>query len=782
MAQAGGREATGSARGRLAGLAPAPPQQPGRLRTNQFSPGPWRRLWLRLSEARLGSAGRIGAAIERERQTGGLFHLVAVLFALGILAYFAAPAEPVLVVVAASAAGAGLMAWRQQHHGVAHAVLIAASVCLAGMSAAQVRVQLTDTPVIAREMTARVTGLVIRVDANARGAPRYLIRPESIAGIEAAELPRRLRLSSTSRQQHIVAGDRIAGRARIMPISGPAYPGGYDFAFFARFDGLGGTGFFYGAPAKREGPAGAAPAERAAIALNRLRKALAERIRAGLAGEPGDIAVALITGDRSGIDEATSESLRRSGLAHVLAISGLHMALVALTVIGVMRWLLAWLPAVALRYPVRKWAAGAGLAAATAYLVISGASVATQRAWIMIAVMLAAMLADRRAVTIRNVAVAALIILALAPESLLEPGFQMSFAAAAALVAAYEAWTRRGGRRRADRSGRQPSAPARLAATVSAYFGALLFTSLVAGLATALFAAWHFHRVAPLGLAANALAMPIVSLVVMPTALVSTLAMPYGLERLPLALLGWGIERMMAISDWVNSFGVAGVTGAQSAAFLAAGAAGLAVLTLMRSRLRLIGLAPLAALPLLAGAGPPPDLLVSQDGRAIAVADAAGRLVLLYPRRNRFVSDIWLRAWSGGAAGDRSVVASGCGRDWCAARLRTGLRLEVVYAPRLLSQACASADILVAPRLRWVRCGARTPKLVLKRGDFESHGSHAVWLEEAAGPAPGPAEAAIRVRSAIPAGSRPWHARATDANDDTPPSDPGRRADPAGDQ
>ena len=303
----------------------------------------------------------------------------------------------------------------------------------------------------------------------------------------------------------------------------------------------------------------------------------------------------------------------------------------------------------------------------------------------------------------------------------------MSFAAAAALVAAYEAWRRRRMGRRGN-TGHQ-TLPARLLRAVPVYFGGILFTSLVAGLATGLFAAWHFHRVAPLGLVANMLAMPVVSLVMMPFALLSMLAMPYGLERPFLAVFGWGIERMIAISDWVNGFDIDGTTGIQPVSVLATGAAGLVLLTLLKSRLRLVGLLPLAALPFLVGGGPTPDILAAEDGRTIAVADGQRRLVLLYPRRNRFVTDIWLRAWSAGVAGKAAGVVGPCDRESCTAKLRTGRVLEVVYDPDLLKAACGKADILLAPRLRWVHCHDREPRLILKRGDFEAGGSQAIWLK-----------------------------------------------------
>lgn len=714
-------------------------------------------------QLRLAAAGDwLAARLAEERDLGTAFVWSPVVFGLGVAAYFAAPAEPLFWLPPLTAACVALLAARQQAHGFGHMMLVAVAIFFAGLSAAQLRAHIASGPVIAGQVTGEISGLVVHADRNTRGAMRYTIRPDAIEGLSAAELPARIRLSAAARHAPARPGDTIAGIARLQGFSGPAIPGGYDFAFFNWLDRLGGTGFFMGRPAvgAGDGQAQASLAERASISISRLRIAIGERIRAGLPGERGDIVVALVTGDRSGLDEATNEALRRSGLAHILAISGLHMALVALTVMGTVRFTLALSPGLALRFPIRKWAAGAGFVAATAYLLISGGSVATQRAWIMIAIMLGAAMLDRRALTMRNVAIAALVVLAIAPESLLHPGFQMSFAAVAALVAAYERWNRWRRERFLHGGGRWAQRPGILM-QLPAYVAGIAFTSLVAGLATGLFAAYHFHRIAPLGLLANILAMPIVSIVVMPLALVSMLLMPYGFEQASLGLLGFSVDQVLAVAGWVNGFGVAGETGLMAPSVLLAGAAGLLLLTLLRSSLRLLGLAMFALMALLWEPAQPPDIIVAQDGRAIALADGVGGIVLLYPRRNRFISDIWLRAWPGGSAmlagersGDREAgaktVPGACGRDHCIATTPQGWRVETVYDPDLLDAACTSADILLAPRLRWVRCdGEKQPALIVKRTDLERLGTHAIRLDR---------EGGISIRTALADNDRPWNA------------------------
>jgi competence protein ComEC len=690
------------------------------------------------------------ALLEREREAGSLFNLVPVCLGLGVICYFTAPAEPVFAILLASLLALGLAAYRRPIHDSAYFVLVAAALFLAGMSAAQFRTMAAGGPVVAVETTGKVRAVVLGAEATRKGGVRYLMRPLAIEGIDARSLPMRIRLSAAARHKSVQPGGVIEGVARLQPFSGPAYPGSFDFGFFNWFDGLGATGFFMGAPAQSEVLAPLAPSEVALVAMNRLRIAMTERIRVAVGGEAGDICAALITGERMAVDEATEESFRRSGLAHILSISGLHMVLVTLTAVSLLRFLFALSPRMALHHPVRKWAVAAGFASATFYLFLSGAEVATQRSYLMIAVMLFAMLIDRRAMTMRNVALAALVILLLTPEAVLEPGFQMSFAAAGALVAAFAAH----GQYRQSRMVRREINGRRfgLAGKLAGHVGGLVLTSLVAGLATGLFSAWHFHRVAPMGLVANLIAAPVISLAMMPSALISVLLMPYGLEGLALVPMGWSVEAVVAISDWVNRYPVPDATGRQPLSFLFAGASGLLILILLKTRLRFLGLVPIAAMALLAKAEPPPDLIISQGGRAIGMADANGRLALLYEGRESFITDIWDKAWPATQKAQIASMVSACDKEHCIATSPGGVRVEIVYKPELIAAACLSADILAAPRLRYVDCNQRKPGLVLKRGDFEAKGTHLIRFSSSTGEAE-----RFHVETAIKPDARPWN-------------------------
>ena len=658
---------------------------------------------------------------ERERAAGTLFHFAPLIFGVGISIYFVVPAEPLLWVLLGTFAIFALAAIRLLNHGAGWIFVCAVALFFGGMSAANIRTNMVGNHSLVFPVTGQVSGTIIEVTQNRRGAPRYLIAPIKIEHVNQNKLPTYIRMSAASKHIAAIPGDKISGLGRLQPVSGPAYPGSFDFSFNAWYDGLGGTGFFMGKPQITKSTAeseNTPTTMRFFIVVNSLRTKIAGRIKAALPGQSGDVAVALIIGDRTGIDGKIQESLRASGLAHVLAISGMHMALVSLTMVWAVRFALAFNMRLANTMPIKNWAALAGFVTASAYLTISGMGVATQRAWIMISVMMLAAMVSRKSITLRGVAIAALVILAVQPESILSPGFQMSFAAVTAIVAAYEWLDERRGKngnyRRYNR--------------IFRFFGTLIFTSLIAGLATALFAAYHFHRIAPLGVLTNLLAMPIVSTLVMPMALLSVLAMPYGLEQLALIPMGAGIDQVVTMANFVNTLGGNGVTGQLGAAVLPLAFIAIFLLTMLKTILRLSGVGVLLAILFIYPPDRVPDILLSEDGRAIGIKSQNDKLAMLYPRRNKFVRDIWLRAFSGDEQG--KVQNSGeCNKDICGALTRQGALVIVVYDPDLLPFACARADILLAPKLRWVNCRQRKPALIIKRGQLEEFGAHAIYLD-----------------------------------------------------
>lgn len=667
-------------------------------------------------------AHRTRQAVRYESETGAKFLALPVAFAIGALFYFSLPREPMLVALVLALIIFTVLSIKTYGRLSGNFALVVTFV-FAGMTAGKLRSDLLDTTMIERPVQARLTGVVLNREQRSSGRQRYTIAVDRFEGKRLGATPGKIRVTAHAKYPLVGIGEGISGLVRLRPPSGPAYPGSYDFAFQAWFVGIGGNGFFLGAPKVVPRTLSLPLFSRAGIWVAASRADIGARIRSSLPGESGNLAAALIVGDRSGIAEDTTDALRRSGLAHILAISGLHMALVTATIIFLVRGSLALIPSIALYYPIRKWAAGCAMAAATVYLVISGTGIATQRAWIMIVIMLLAVLADRRALTMRNVGFAALVVLAWRPESIAGPSFQMSFAAVAALIAVYEGWSRY----RQKSAYQQPSS--RLGAMAMRSFKAvsgLAVTSMVAGIATGLFAAYHFHRIAPFGLLANLAAMPLVSLAVMPMALAAMVLMPFGLEVYPLALMGMAIDQVVDVAAWVSNLGPSGNTGFLPLMSLLLGASALTMATLLKTRLRLLAL-PLVALALLIySTSAPPDILISESGSSIGVVDSAGKLQLLNPRKEKFITNIWKSAFAPGEISRAKGSAYRCDELGCTIIVGSGMVLAITKRVEAFQQDCLRADIIVT-RLK-VPDECLKPQLIVDKNALKKHGSHTITL------------------------------------------------------
>ena len=376
-------------------------------------------------------------------------------------------------------------------------------------------------PVLAKPYgPALVTGRVVGVEAFAR-KPRILLDRLTLIGLSAALTPAQVRIRLRGADLPAM-GSQIAVFARLSPPSGPAAPGAFDFRRHAWFARIGGYGYALGAARVQT----AAPqAATMGLWITSARQNIATRVRESAPGPSGAVAAALITGDRSAIPLAVMTAMRDSGLAHLLAISGLHMGLVAAILFFGLRAIFTCCEAVTLRYPIKKWAAGAALCGALGYMVLTGATVPTQRAFLMTGLVLLAVMIDRTAISLRLVAWAAAVILLIAPQSLLGASFLMSFAAVVALIAVYEQGWRPLGGWFTGAAGRR----------AGFYIGGVALTTIIAGVATGLFAMYHFGRIAHFGLAANLIAVPLIALWIMPWAVVSMVLRPFELEEFGLS-------------------------------------------------------------------------------------------------------------------------------------------------------------------------------------------------------------------------------------------------------
>src|SRR6516162_8642160 len=279
-----------------------------------------------------------------------------------------------------------------------------------------------------------VTGRVVDIDLAEKGW-RIVIAPDPLPGLDAGDLPRRLRLHIPQKSDELNPGDRVSLKAMLYPVPAQILPGGRDYQRELYFAGIGGVGYTFGAAHRI---AGAEPEGGWREDLRHLRMEMTRRIAAVLPGSTGGVASALITGKRGAIAEEVKQAFRDSGLSHLLAIAGLHLGLVGAFVFFTVRGGLALVPRVALQYPIKKIAAAAALLVLIGYLLISGAAIPTERAFVMNGLVFLAILLDRLRISMRVCALAAAAVLALAPESLVGVSFQMSFGAVVALIAVYE--------------------------------------------------------------------------------------------------------------------------------------------------------------------------------------------------------------------------------------------------------------------------------------------------------------------------------------------------------
>ncbi|MBY0431786.1 MAG: ComEC/Rec2 family competence protein, partial [Rhodospirillales bacterium] len=408
-----------------------------------------------------------------------------------------------------------------------------------------------------------------------------------------------------------------------------------------------------------------------------------------------------------------------------LSISGLHMSMVAGLVFMVVRGALALIPFVALRYPIKKWTAGAALAATWLYLLLAGAPVPAQRSFLSLGIVLLAVLFDRTAISLRSVAWAAMVVMVWHPDSLVGASFQMSFAAVVALVAFYEVIGRR----------LTPGKAEGWFGHAAFYVLGVVVTTLVASAATSVYGIFHFSRFTTWGMLANALAVPLAGVWVMPAALLAFALMPFGLDAWPLTVMGWGVELTNHWAEWVASLPLASVTTPILPlwAMLLFTAGGL-WLCLWRRRWRLLGLVPMLAS--LAGMlmTDPPDLLVDGDTGLMAARAADGGLMLAPGKQDRFERRAWMeRAGNGLAAapwprlGESPDGRLRCDELGCVYRAG-GHIAALVRHPAALTEDCRSgADVLIG--LMTVRRRyCPEPAVVLGRFDLWRDGAHALWL------------------------------------------------------
>lgn len=535
-----------------------------------------------------------------------------------------------------------------------------------------------------------IEGRVVHLDRSANNMIRVTLADPIMEKFSPEHTPYRVRVALHSKVEgtKLTPGARIMLTGHLSPPGGPVEPGGFDFQRKAWYASLGAVGYTRAPPVLAVPPQDVSWADR----IFAWRMGIADWLRAGIPGQNGAFAAAILAGDRSEIDPERLEDLRQSNLAHLLAISGLHMGLMTGFVFAVVRFVLATVPAVALRLPGKKIAAVVALLAGAGYLALSGASIATQRAFVMVAVMLVAVLIDRAAITLRAVATAATILIVLRPESLTEPGFQMSFAATTALVATFE-WLNRTQVWHRMRYGRGKQVAPALS---------LFVASFVAAAATAPISAYHFNTMAQYGLIANMASVPVMSLVVMPAGVTAAVLAPLGLETPALWLMSLGIGWILNVATWVAGFpGSVIRIPAAPVAVLSLIMMGLLWVVIWRGPVRLAGFAGVLPGILLWAWAERPDILVTDNGHLVGIATKDGR-VLSKPRGNRFAAAVWLEN-DGDALSQPEAAARHAfdRRSWTfqAENYTVAFNAEKEPEPSQLKALCRQMSLVILPNV-----------------------------------------------------------------------------------
>ncbi len=643
-------------------------------------------------------------------QAGHLMPWTPVCLGLGVGIYFALRVEPGQEVWIALAGIACLAVFVLRY---TRYVPLCVLLVLAGFALAAYRTHSVAAPVLEFRYYGPIEGRIVAIDRSRSDKPRLTLDQVVLHRVAPEKTPERVRVSLHGQQGFIEPepGMRVILTGHLGAPEGAVEPGGFDFQRQAWFKRLGAVGY------TRTPALALEPAEKgkAGLFVHRMRATISAYVQEALPGRTGAFAAAITTGDRSAMDEPTLEALRVSNLAHLLAISGLHMGMLTGFIYALTRYGLALWPRLALTWPLHRVGAVVALISGAFYLALSGGNVATERAFIMVAVMLLAVMVDRRALTIRSVAFAATVILVFRPEVMTGPGFQMSFAATTALIWVF-ATIRDAG------IGRWPPA--------ARWFLALVVSSAVAGLATAPIAAAHFNRVPHYGLIANILSVPVMGGIVMPAAVLSAMLAPFGLAWVGLKLMAPGIDWILRIAEWVSGFdGAVSHVPAPQVFVLPVFVLGALWVVLWQGRARWIGAVPMAA-ALVAWAGVSrPHLLVSADGSLLGLMTEEGR-ALSKPKGQGFSARSWLENDGDPVEQDIAALRAGFTGERGALGFelqgRTVLHFSGRGAVERSQGACSDAEIVIIA----AKADRDAPCLMFDRATLAQTGAIAIYADQ----------------------------------------------------
>ncbi|OYV24322.1 MAG: hypothetical protein B7W99_02950 [Rhodospirillales bacterium 20-58-10] len=648
--------------------------------------------------------GTISAIIEAER--GRFSLLLPIAMGAAILVYFNLKSEPPLwlgVSFTAASLAALAIGWRYPPTRFAAALTLAAAL---GFARAEFRTAamppLLDVPFGA----VALTGSISSIDTLPTGRRLTITQAQFQTG---PPLVRALHIKLSTRDTTaLTPGDTITLRAILFKPERPAYPGGWDSTRDAYFAGLGASGFAIGpvCVTTSSKPGGMA------LCVRGLREVIAANIMDVLPPETGSIAVTLLTGLQTQIPAEEHQNFIAAGLAHLLAVAGLHVGIVMGLFFTASRFLLSRPERLALRLPVKPAAAIIALLAGGAYALLTGAHLPILRSLAMASLVTVGVIAGRKALSLRGLALAAAALLLATPEAIIGVSFQMSFSAVLALIAGYSAISNWVGPLAEGTSH---------ARRVTVHLAGLFTTSLLAGGASMPFAAYQFQQVQPYWILANLVAVPLTALWIMPLGLLALALMPLGLGWLAIIPMGWGIAIVVRltsiIATWPDAMlRVPPMPGLAILLFTG----GLAWLCIWRSRSRLVGLIPIAAALVVYLAARPPDVLISADAKLIAIQTPAGLLLQRQPKASSYTLTQWQALWPGQSF--TPLDTTNCPDNICNFATKISVAL-ILTAPGI----CPNAPLIISPLMLRGACNAPERKIIDRLSTYQN-GATAIWL------------------------------------------------------
>ena len=646
--------------------------------------------------------------------------------ATGIGLYFNLPGEGNSKVCALLIVTLLFLGGLSQNYRYVNNLIIGALIIIIGYSLALYRTHTSTTPLLSQ--TLKSFDVVMMVEENQplqKSRIRYTGKLLSLSKLSKNKIPKRVRIRTTDQGPRFKYGDLLCMRAMLARPKGPIRAGGYDFGFALWFKQIGATGF-------NISPLRLCPYNQDRIEhqssisqlIANIRSFIGNKIDNGLNEPERAMARALILGDRGRVNRDDLEAMRKAGLGHLLAISGLHMAVFGGTLFILIRALLALFPIFSQNHPIKKYAALSALIGSFVYFLISGQSIPTQRAVLMISVLFTAIMIERTALTLRNVAVAALIILFLKPESLMSAGFQMSFAAVTALIVTYQML------RDFEPLKNLKHTPSSSWLKPFYYLGGIWITSIIATIATAPFAIYHFQNVSYMGPVGNMLAIPVFSLLLMPSALISLILMPFGLEALAFIPLKYSIQILLSTAHWTASFYPATITfGAISLSTVLIMMAGLVLVFFTNRPVNLIGAMLIIIAPISTLKQEKPDIYIGATAELIALRGEDQKLYAPTGRKGTFVLKNWLKA--DGDTRTINYVRNSqyllCDDSACTGKT-SNLRVTLIKSIAALEEACQTADILIYRFSITRKC--KNPKLILSKKELTNSGTLSIYIKD----------------------------------------------------